>query len=75
MEYVISDNFPPVISVPANIVKYSTSITGMTVTYSVSATDIEDGTITPTCTPPSGSTFPVGTTTVTCTATDSFGNT
>src|SRR5581483_5077593 len=31
--------------------------------------------VTTSCTPPSGSTFPVGTSTVTCTATDTSGNT
>jgi HYR domain len=45
------------------------------VTYSVSATDPVDGPLTPVCTPASGSTFPPGTTTVTCTATDTHGNT
>ncbi len=44
------------------------------VTYTSTATDLVDGPLTPTCTPPSGSLFPVGTTTVTCTATDSEGN-
>ena len=38
------------------------------------AADVRDGAITPVCTPASGSTFPLGTTTVTCTATDKAGN-
>ena len=38
------------------------------------AEDIRDGAITPVCVPPSGSDFPVGETTVTCTATDANGN-
>jgi TolB protein len=40
----------------------------------VSAEDDVDGPIDPVCSPASGSTFPVGTTTVTCTARDSAGN-
>ena len=43
-------------------------------TYSVTATSPTEGTLTAVCTPASGSTFPVGTTTVTCTATDSVGD-
>jgi hypothetical protein len=45
------------------------------VTYSASATDLVDGTVVPSCSPASGSTFGFGTTTVTCTATDAAGNT
>ena len=37
--------------------------------------DPEDGPLTPVCTPASGATFPLGDTTVTCTATDSKGQT
>ncbi len=45
------------------------------VAYTVIAGDTRDGTLQATCTPPSGSRFPIGTTTVTCTATDAAGNT
>jgi flagellar hook assembly protein FlgD len=45
------------------------------VTYSASATDTINGSIPITCTPPSGSTFQYGTTTVQCSATDSHLNT
>ncbi|MFB7913812.1 HYR domain-containing protein [Streptomyces sp. NPDC056061] len=48
---------------------------GARVTYTATARDATDGTLPVTCTPPSGSLFPVGTTTVTCSATDSAGNT
>jgi hypothetical protein len=44
------------------------------VTYTATATDIVDGPIVPTCAPASGSTFVIGTTTVTCSATDAHGN-
>ena len=52
----------------------ATSPQGAVVTYTVTATDAEDGQVTPTCSPASGSIFPVGSTQVTCTATDSAGN-
>jgi len=42
--------------------------------FTVTANDNCDGTVTPVCIPPSGSIFPVGSTTVTCTATHSSGN-
>jgi HYR domain len=44
------------------------------VTYTASATDLVDGSVAVTCTPPSGSTFAAGTTTVSCSASDSRGN-
>lgn len=47
---------------------------GAVVSYPVTATDGLGGTVTTVCTPASGSTFPVGTTPVTCTATDQAGN-
>lgn len=48
---------------------------GARVTYDATARDATDGTLPVTCTPASGSLFPVGGTTVTCSATDSSGNT
>ncbi|MEV8451012.1 VWA domain-containing protein [Streptomyces sp. NPDC052095] len=48
---------------------------GAHVTYTATAEDATDGTLPVTCEPASGSLFPVGITTVTCTATDSAGNT
>jgi hypothetical protein len=70
----VADTTPPTITVPADITVEATGPTGAVVTYSATASDDIDGTLTPTCTPPSGSTFPLGTTTVTCTATDAAGN-
>jgi hypothetical protein len=72
--YVI-DKTPPVVSVPANQVVEATGPTGAAVTYpAATAVDTVDGPLTASCTPPSGSTFPLGTTTVTCSATDTAGN-
>ncbi|WP_405190619.1 HYR domain-containing protein [Streptomyces anulatus] len=48
---------------------------GARIEYTATATDPQDGALPVTCTPPPGSLFPVGTTTVTCSATDSAGNT
>jgi hypothetical protein len=48
---------------------------GARISYTATATDPQDGELPVTCAPPSGSLFPVGTTTVTCSATDSAGNT
>jgi hypothetical protein len=47
---------------------------GSVVTFSPTATDDVDGAVAVICTPPSGTTFPLGTTTVTCTARDRAGN-
>ncbi|MFL5756375.1 MAG: HYR domain-containing protein [Chloroflexota bacterium] len=71
----LEDTVPPVVTVPADFTVQTGSAAGTTVTFSASATDDRDGALTPTCSPASGSTFPVGTTQVTCTATDSHGNT
>jgi hypothetical protein len=64
---------PPTVSVPAPIVVEASGPLGTPVTYTATATDVADGTVVPACTPASGSTFPVGTTTVTCTASDRVG--
>jgi Ca2+-binding RTX toxin-like protein len=68
------DTTPPVIRATPPAPVEATGPEGAVVTYTVTATDAVDGQVTPTCTPASGSTFPVGNTQVTCTATDSAGN-
>lgn len=70
----IADTTDPVVTVPADITAEATSASGRSVTFSASANDDRDGALTPVCLPPSGSTFPLGATTVTCTATDLAGN-
>lgn len=65
----------PVLTVPSNASATATGPTGAVVTYSVTAVDSAGVSLTPVCVPVSGSTFPVGTTTVTCTATDTLGYT
>jgi HYR domain-containing protein len=72
---VIADTTPPVVTVPADTTVNTDSASGTTVTYTASATDNVDGPLTPSCNPSSGSIFPIGTTTVTCSATDAHANT
>ena len=66
-------NHPPTVAPPANITTLATSSAGAAVAFTATGADLEDGALTPTCVPASGSTFPLGTTTVTCTVTDSHG--
>jgi len=61
----------PVLTLPANITAEATSAAGAAVSYTVTATD--NATIV--CSPASGSTFALGTTTVNCTATATTGST
>jgi len=66
---------PPIITVPKpGIVVDATSGTGAVVTYAASAKDALGHMIPVTCVPASGSHFPLGTTTVTCSAVDASGN-
>lgn len=65
----------PVLIVPAKVTVPATGSSGAIVTYDASATDDQLEPVIATCVPPSGSTFPVGVSTVTCTATDAAGNT
>jgi len=71
------DTTPPTLSVPAEIAKVATGSDGAVVEFAndISATDDVDDNVPVQCSPASGSTFPIGTTTVTCTATDDAGNT
>jgi hypothetical protein len=72
----VADETPPTISnVPADISVVAKRASGIAVTYSTpTAVDPVDGAISVSCMPASGSTFPLGTTQVTCTATDSAAN-
>lgn len=72
---IVSDTTGPVLTLPADRTVEATDSSGATVTFSVTATDLVDGSIIPSCSPVSGSTFALGTTTVSCSATDSSDNT
>lgn len=72
---VTVDNNPPVISDHENMLVEATSPAGAEVTYVLpSATDAVDGFDVVGCLPTSGSLFPLGDTSVICTATDSAGH-
>jgi hypothetical protein len=71
---VLVDTTAPALTVPGDFTVETTSASGATVTYTATATDALDGSVTPACAPPSGATFPLGATAVTCTATDAHGN-
>src|SRR5208283_490895 len=72
----------PKIIVPSNIVDTASTSSGSSETYALpTATDEYGASVTPACTSAptvgltSGSTFPIGVTTIGCSATDSYGNT
>jgi len=76
---IVSDSTDPLITVPDDITREATGPNGAPVTFTATATDtFDDGTsnpnVTVSCIPASGSTFPLGPTTVECTATDNSGN-
>jgi hypothetical protein len=69
----VNDTTAPVVTVDDKTVE-ATSPAGAVITYPATAVDNLDGPLIPTCAPPSGSTFALGATTVTCTAKDAAGN-
>ncbi len=71
----VVDTTPPTILVPEDISEVTASLTGLVVAYDVFASDVADASPDVDCGAwPSPSKFPLGVTTVTCTATDSSGN-
>ncbi len=75
-DITVQDTTPPTISPVADVFQNTTSAVGDTVLYtSPSTTDLVDGAGTASCSPASGSFFPIGATLVTCSASDSSGNT
>jgi len=74
-QVLVRDTTAPVVQAHADIVANATESGGTHITFTVSASDIVDGTLTTTCTPASGGLFPSGHTTVTCSTTDAHGNT
>jgi HYR domain len=70
------DLVPPTFAGVRNLVVHvRRHVKRVAVSYTVTASDNVDGAVSPTCDPPPGSRFRLGRTTVTCTATDSSGNT
>jgi large repetitive protein len=70
----VNDTTAPVVTVPGGVTAEAAGPGGAAASYSASASDTVSGSLTPSCSPPSGSTFPLGGTLVTCTATDGAGN-
>ena len=70
----VVDTTAPAVTTPANLVVNQTNVGGAVVAFSASATDTVDGTVPVSCVPASGSLFPVGTTTVRCSASDAHLN-
>jgi X-Pro dipeptidyl-peptidase len=69
-----ADTTAPVLAPVPNMTVYTSDPAGTTVTYTPAATDAQDPSPAVSCTPASGTKFKVGTTTVTCFATDANGN-
>ena len=70
----VQDTTKPELTLPDNITEEATGPNGNVVTYSASAEDVVSGSVNVDCTPASGSTFAITTTTVNCSATDAAGN-
>ena len=68
-------NTPPSLVLPNDLILEASSSAGAVATYSVTASDAQDGDLTSSvvCAPASGSTFPLGETTVHCSVTDNGG--
>jgi hypothetical protein len=71
--YTVADTTAPALHL-ASVTTWATSSSGATVHYGATATDAVDANPTVVCTPPPGTVFAIGTTTVQCTATDAAGN-
>jgi hypothetical protein len=71
----VVDDAPPLITCPANITVEFTDPSGAVVNYAIPIANDNCGISSTSCTPGSGSKFPIGTTLVTCTATDTSSKT
>jgi hypothetical protein len=71
---VVNDTVAPSLALPGTITAEATSAAGADVFYTVTATDVADPVPAIGCSPLSGSTFALGTTSVDCTAVDASGN-
>jgi uncharacterized repeat protein (TIGR01451 family) len=71
----VQDTKPPILLLPGNQILEATSPSGAVATFTASASDVVDGARLVICSPASGSTFPLGVSTVSCTSTDTHGNT
>jgi hypothetical protein len=72
---LVLDTTSPTLHLPSALTVDATSPSGAVVSFTATATDLVDVTDQVDCKPASGSTLPIGHTAVTCTATDTHGNT
>jgi hypothetical protein len=71
----VTDTRAPEVKVPGDLQAEATGSAGAVVTFAApTADDLVDGPVTPSCSARSGDLFPLGLTTVTCSATDAHGN-
>ncbi|GAB3348564.1 hypothetical protein GCM10027430_09530 [Lysobacter tyrosinilyticus] len=70
----VQDTTAPTLHLPSNITSEAKGSGGAVVSFTASATDLVDTNVAMTCSPNSGATFALGTTTVNCTGTDDAGN-
>jgi CSLREA domain-containing protein len=72
----VRDNTSPVLTLPGDVTVDTTNASGANATWApATANDLVDGSVPVNCTHASGHSFSLGTTAVTCTATDARGNT
>jgi hypothetical protein len=71
---VVADETSPRLELPDDITSQTAKSDGAIITYVATASDAVQGDVVARCTPQSGSRFPVGRTTVDCTAVDDRGN-
>ena len=72
---IVQASTPPLLTCPPNTTIDPTSPHGAAVSFAATASTLCGGSTEVVCVPPSSSTFPIGATTVVCTATDPAGNT
>jgi Domain of unknown function (DUF5011)/HYR domain len=73
-QVVVKDAQPPILSLPNIVHSTDSNSCSAVVTFNPVATDVCAGEVSIVCTPPSGSTFSKGATSVSCRATDGSGN-
>jgi HYR domain len=71
----VQDTLPPTLDLPGSLSVETESSSGVAVSYSATASDVAAGPISPACSPASGANFPVGSSTVNCSADDGHGHT
>lgn len=71
---IVVEEGPPQITVPESVVAEAENTRGANVTFEVTGTSFDGSPASVSCSPESGSLFPLGSTRVVCTATDAFGS-